>query len=291
MKMYHYTDINGLLGIIRDRIIWATDIRYLNDSMEYKYGLERYNQVLNSRSDKDKHIIVPSDYTRYAICFSELADLLSQWRAYSKDGYGYCIGFQSDSLLSDIEETVFFPKFGEVLYDEDRIDKYINMELDTIDQKFLDFQSRAIRLAEYQANKLEKKQSESDSDFDTRKHYTIFKPMEKYAYRESVQRLQDIREDIIGFCKALGFSEEKEFRILLSLLDNRLLKFRNRGGILVPYIEIHLQNKIKDLITEIYIGPNLDFEMAKGSLIRQLNNLEIYIDPSLIIKSNVPYRT
>ncbi|MGA2673692.1 MAG: hypothetical protein ABSE99_10740 [Terracidiphilus sp.] len=38
--LYHYTDQRGLLGILGSQNIWATHIRYLNDSSEYKLGLD-----------------------------------------------------------------------------------------------------------------------------------------------------------------------------------------------------------------------------------------------------------
>lgn len=34
--LYHYTDQNGLCGIIVSKKVWATNIYYLNDSEEFK---------------------------------------------------------------------------------------------------------------------------------------------------------------------------------------------------------------------------------------------------------------
>ena len=36
--LYHYTTSEGLLGILRDDKLWATDIFHLNDSSEFEYG-------------------------------------------------------------------------------------------------------------------------------------------------------------------------------------------------------------------------------------------------------------
>jgi hypothetical protein len=33
-ELYHYTGLDGLVGIVTDRAIWATDARYLNDASE-----------------------------------------------------------------------------------------------------------------------------------------------------------------------------------------------------------------------------------------------------------------
>ncbi|MDP3013182.1 MAG: hypothetical protein Q8M92_02985, partial [Candidatus Subteraquimicrobiales bacterium] len=38
--VYHYTDINGLLGIIDSGCIWATHVSRLNDSSEYHHGIK-----------------------------------------------------------------------------------------------------------------------------------------------------------------------------------------------------------------------------------------------------------
>ncbi len=38
--LYHYTTQKGLLGIIQSKTIWATDILYLNDTMELKYAVD-----------------------------------------------------------------------------------------------------------------------------------------------------------------------------------------------------------------------------------------------------------
>jgi hypothetical protein len=38
--LYHYTTQEGLLGIVKNREIWATHTQYLNDRLEYKHALE-----------------------------------------------------------------------------------------------------------------------------------------------------------------------------------------------------------------------------------------------------------
>jgi len=35
--IYHYTSPEALTGIVRDKQLWATNIRYLNDSQEFVY--------------------------------------------------------------------------------------------------------------------------------------------------------------------------------------------------------------------------------------------------------------
>ena len=35
--LYHYTTFTGLLGIVRSRSLWASDVRYMNDSAELRH--------------------------------------------------------------------------------------------------------------------------------------------------------------------------------------------------------------------------------------------------------------
>ncbi len=50
--VYHYTTAAGLLGICTSKKIWATDIRYLNDSEEFQYTLDLAAAHLASLDDK-----------------------------------------------------------------------------------------------------------------------------------------------------------------------------------------------------------------------------------------------
>jgi len=35
--LYHYTTVTGLKGIVESQSLWASDVRYMNDSAELKY--------------------------------------------------------------------------------------------------------------------------------------------------------------------------------------------------------------------------------------------------------------
>jgi hypothetical protein len=37
--LYHYTSQKGFLGIVEKKKLWATHIRYLNDSQEFEYAI------------------------------------------------------------------------------------------------------------------------------------------------------------------------------------------------------------------------------------------------------------
>src|SRR5688572_2258643 len=102
--VYHYTDANGLLGILRSGEMWCTQIAYLNDAMEYKYAFEVLRKVLTGIAEDEHREPLVRGLTQEALkvieaerlvktsiralfmfvaSFSEDRDDLSQWRAYS----------------------------------------------------------------------------------------------------------------------------------------------------------------------------------------------------------------
>ena len=102
--LYHYTTLEGLLGIIRDKEIWASSIWHLNDTSEFAYTLDLVRGELKDGCFKkhkcrdailQKLDLITQMYKlrRYVTSFSEDDDLLSQWRAYGGKGGGFTIGF------------------------------------------------------------------------------------------------------------------------------------------------------------------------------------------------------
>ena len=92
--LYHYTDLNAFNGIMEHKALWATHIKYLNDSSENALAtnlvmdevLKRANDP-NSLVEDHAYIYLTLgwlDQPLYLVCFSEDGgDRLSQWRGYS----------------------------------------------------------------------------------------------------------------------------------------------------------------------------------------------------------------
>lgn len=94
-RVYHYTSLDGLLGILKSQQIWATDIRYLNDASEDLYATRAIEQVLTEMGTDDNaqpgltaaiNMSRPTTSRAHAACFCQARDLLSQWRAHSAGG-------------------------------------------------------------------------------------------------------------------------------------------------------------------------------------------------------------
>jgi len=45
-SLFHYTDAGGLLGILRSSNLWATELRFLNDTQEAVYALGIFTNSL-----------------------------------------------------------------------------------------------------------------------------------------------------------------------------------------------------------------------------------------------------
>ncbi|MGQ1796999.1 DUF2971 domain-containing protein [Kocuria oceani] len=120
--LYHYTNTEGLMGIVGNKEIWATDVRYLNDKSELMVMLDfmqqRWGEKIESIEIAEmitplKQAIFSSrESSVFVSCFCEEGDLLSQWRGYGSPG-GYSLGFDYQSLAmqwaSASQQTLVLP--------------------------------------------------------------------------------------------------------------------------------------------------------------------------------------
>ena len=132
--LYHYTTQEGLLGILKDKCIWATHIRYLNDTSEGKFVLDclldeisrnyelpkewraflgTFNEPVTEKCNPVDSSIIEAGLsvaiwatspTVFVASFSAKGDSLSQWRAYSGESGGYSVAFRTAYLRSIGEE-------------------------------------------------------------------------------------------------------------------------------------------------------------------------------------------
>jgi hypothetical protein len=139
--IHHYTDSGGLIGIIESRALRATNVWFMNDTVEATFGWERIERFLASKtpsSPQEGEVIqlalralsnirgaddLPDSYIA---CFSEKENDLSQWRAYGHSR-GFSIAFDSeelDRLAQSISNTSPLPAIRKVAY-TDELQEYI----------------------------------------------------------------------------------------------------------------------------------------------------------------------
>lgn len=98
--LWHYTGASGFHGIVTSLgRLKATDVRFLNDASEVKYGLAIVKDVLRaakmpSKELQSKVLSGVEDLSRKRVFVASLSthsDMLSQWRFYADDAKGYCV--------------------------------------------------------------------------------------------------------------------------------------------------------------------------------------------------------
>lgn len=104
--VYHYTSLEGFMGIINSRSVWMTDFLHLNDLREVNYGLGIFLDTIRPLLEVEKDEVVRgllfawcdylSDVTKakriYIASFCGDGDSLSQWRAYGPIAIGFEVG-------------------------------------------------------------------------------------------------------------------------------------------------------------------------------------------------------
>jgi Protein of unknown function (DUF2971) len=254
--IYHYTNTSGLMGIIRGRELWASDVRYMNDMREATYAFDRIGEIfgaedsgenpfssLSRRVGKLFEAASQAGGVGYIACLSENPDQLSQWRAYSS-GRGFAIGFDLQLLRQFNSNGGGNTRIERVLYD------------DSAQRDALKEVARKI-------------------DEDDPGTFGVFSEVMSAAL----------------FFKNPAFSEEAEFRIYTFPPGERGVKFRDSALGITPYVTIPLSgaDAVGSAVREIVIGPQPLACETQNTLKKFLKSEEL-TDVEVIF-SKIPLRT
>jgi hypothetical protein len=272
-KYGHYTSQLGLMGIVTQKKLWATNINFLNDAHEFLHaiqlikdlikessknfptdrsGYSTYRSFIEKVEDELSKLEKNVSETIFTMSFSEKTDLLSQWRGYCPANNGFCLVFNLDEIFQAIKS------------------KYPNSYLKDCVYKNAD------------------KQKELRTILNTHWHrYSA-----KHSPREKVKVLNDLSKAIMllaSYFKHPSFSEEAERRIIINLENSKdsNLKFREGKFTLIPYLELDIP--IGDL-KKVYLGPTANTELAKRAAQMFLKNNLSNSKVLTITVSKTPYR-
>lgn len=125
--LYHYCSNASFLSIIENRELRASEYSLSNDRLEGKWFRKVFEDFCDDRGLSASQLQVVlrmydalfRNYGFAGVCLSEDGDVLSQWRAYSDNGAGVSIGFDSAGFY---EEPVppnppALPPLSKVIYD------------------------------------------------------------------------------------------------------------------------------------------------------------------------------
>lgn len=292
---YHYTDAQGLLGILSTGRLRLTDLQYLNDVQELS-GVHAVAAALQTqaggmlssidveapdaadtvgRISRAVHMeLIARAYTdlsqrrrsqrarAFVACFCKRGDLLSQWRGYAAEGAGYAIGF-SWNALSELSVFQPQPPQSSLLAGQDGHAQPRRSATWHIDQADVEYEDEAQLQARAEAI-LDRFMSDTEPD-----------------YASVVRELAAVKNP--------AFAEELERRIIAVFPDSDVpdLQFRSGRFGVVPYVEVPLPKKA---IREVVIGPSLPPE-AETAL---TDALRVYLGPQgagvEVTRSSAPYR-
>src|SRR5215468_10817969 len=134
-RLFHFTDSNGLIGILNKRTLWATLATSLNDVSEIQHGLGRARKLLESNAadapssflKKIEHYLDPANafplgtwhLHTFLISLCARIDRSVHWLHYGRSGTGFAIGFDANGL--EKSPFVLVP----VIYDEQAQDQLL----------------------------------------------------------------------------------------------------------------------------------------------------------------------
>lgn len=143
--IYHYCSVESFFNIITSKVLWLSDIEYMNDRLEGQWSNETFKNL-----DIQANAIVSSDIKQryeeldskkqYVFSLSENGDKLSQWRGYANDGKGIAIGFSKKTLglsylvnEADGKES-YTQKLGlmKMIYNQDEQENLFHQIIDSI---------------------------------------------------------------------------------------------------------------------------------------------------------------
>jgi hypothetical protein len=268
-RLFHYTDAAGLKGILQSERLFATDLRFMNDSGELFYARNLISEVtsteLSSQPEPLSKIFhqvfelleVVAVHAFYAACFCEEGDVLSQWRAYGNGGGGYAIGFDTAALISNLMDPKGWSIFRKVDYDPDSQRERIRSIL----------QSRFSICNQCSTKFPEHPELES-----------ALRRCASHAIRSLFWEFSCMKNPL--------FSEEKEWRVVEFVGEPSNFRL-SRSGLLVPYIELSYDGseRKRRAVAELRWGPTLTPELARLSLdalIESLGYKELTIRGSMI---------
>jgi len=250
--LYHYTTFTGLLGIVQGRVLWASDIRYMNDSAELRHTADLIQTEVRERIDgghPNPHLLtqfvdwvshrITNGHLLFGASFRSQGNLLSQWRGYSVPGKGVSLGFSPDAILRCAEKQQF--RVGRCIYEPARQRLLIRQVVDAVE-------TLAGRLA----------MGETTAGERSGRYRLAFAEIETDLLR------------IAAILKHPSFREEKEWRIVSPVIANDAeapILFREGHAMLVPYIEFDLSQGGQPLaLDHLYLGPTANINISMNSL-------------------------
>lgn len=314
---YHYTDLNGLLGIFKNYIenrpdkvyectMRASQIRFLNDTQEYIEGSQKYKEYGHKYYDEI------AKYIRVAQYEKTIKERLDLYEKILQDGSKGIIKNISALLQSqNYNKNLIEQVLSDVNFDEDIYSISFCGNGNLLSQwKYYGRNSGiAIKFNLEKANLIIGNQANNIIDA---------KPF-KVAYSENEKKIlfamsclitneedpiiQKAQADIfIPYCKNEAFKEENESRLVFDRPQTVRAEYSISEGKIKPYIPITLKAcEGKNIIDSITVGPGEHQNLVYNALIHIFDSDSFRFENGkgnheckngvTIIKSDIPFRS
>jgi hypothetical protein len=293
--LYHYTTADGLIGMLQSRQIWATNVRFMNDTSELAYGIRLVRAVFEkigarvirgrARNTLLYEIVragvsemlddAERNTIHYAASFCTNGNLLSQWRGYGQSGGGFALGFVAKRLHGFAAE--FLPNapvkpeqvpvfLRKVMYDPKAQEALVHQWITSLLQQLRTASSRAV-------------------------------PSAAEIWRtEAAQIVARLVYEALVCFKHPGFAEEEEWRLIqqgrVGSQDLCKVSFRARTGRIISYSPLTYQNAADHFpVAAITFGPTLDGQASERALRMLLESHGFNAEAVQIHASGIPFTT
>ncbi len=311
--IYHYTSIGGLSGILENKTLRFTNIRYMNDKDEVTAGIDalfqqgNFNEIDTSAM---RCAMTGEADQAFVCCFSSGGDLLPLWNYYTKEinNQGYNLEFDYKTLLIDIlkknpELNGCDISFGKVEYCKNDTSNYgINWTDNVVSSMEAAMAQLFLSLLQY----MNKSALDENSDGIAALRNTIEKannvdsndkPMVFHYNGDNCRFVRGLPNNFYCFIKRHCFKAEEEFRVVISvpkavlprLKESGMFKYRISSGLLIPYLDVKFS---ESAVKGITISPTIQSDLAERSIQEFLSYCDFHVNDisKFLRKSNVPVR-
>lgn len=272
MELYYYTTTDTLRFILEKGDIYATNIRYMNDSEEYINGVTELWQLANNQNlvekwlkrrensnltqEKIKNIFTQDKLKKnmenmefYSISFCQKNDLLSQWAIYAREsGVSIKMRFNKQSYSFSTESTEI--KSGK--REKERA------QWKCIPQKVYYFTHGTM--------------AECQKEYENRA-FDILNQLYPQSTKDSEEGMDERWRYISTYVKRYDFYQEAESRLVFQpgkTVYPPKIQYRCDKKVLKPYLDIECEGGWP--IWEIMIGPGFNQEVVYNSVVHFLEH-------------------
>ncbi len=264
--VYHYTDQNGLMGIVRENSIWATQIQYLNDSTEMQRIFKIIEGHANIKYDAISRSYI-NEYANYKIESYDDNDTPTPTMV-SGDYWRQLIALATgDFVLGSIAQDVFIACFCS---EGDLLSQWRGYSGGAYGYS-LGFTSQGLVQMALASNFIF-----GSCIYNANLQNAIAQDLIDY-YKECVDSGRSLDDTIAEFAKSAGicgaffkdesFKEEREWRLVSIPASRQIAHFRAGKSMIAPYTKISIGCGSEPSIKHLFVGPCPHMRLSRASVL------------------------